>query len=85
MYLLKYGILFLHDEAFTCWNKTLELSTEYVDAMWSKAMCYEELGNYNAAYQVWEEIIAWLKRRGYEVEVEEPRKRAQECKSKITD
>jgi len=75
----------MYDEAFTYWNKTLELSTEYTDAMWAKAICYEELGNYKAAYQAWEEIIDWLEIRGYEIEVEEPRKRAQECKSKITD
>ena len=78
-----YSRLKMYDEAFTCWNKTLELSGEYVDAMWSKATCYEELGNYKAAYQVWLEIIEWLEARGYEIEVEEPRKRANECKCKL--
>lgn len=73
----------MYDNAFTCWDKTLKLDSEIAAALWSKATCYEELGNYKAAYQVWEEIIGWLEIRGYEVEVEEPRKRAQDCKNKI--
>ena len=73
----------MYDQAFTCWDKTLKLDSEIASALWSKATCYEELGKYNAAYQVWEEIIEWLEIRGYEVEVEEPRKRALDCKNKI--
>lgn len=80
-----YKRLKMYDQAFTCWDKTLELDSEIASALWSKATCYEEIGNYKAAYQVWEEIIDWLEIRGYEAEVEEPRNRAQECKSKITD
>lgn len=80
-----YKRLKMYDQAFTCWDKTLKLDPEIASALWSKATCYEEIGNYKAAYQVWEEIIDWLEIRGYEAEVEEPRNRAQECKSKITD
>lgn len=78
-----YRRLKMYDQAFACWDKTLKLDSEIAAALWSKATCYEELGNYNAAYQVWEEIIDWLEIRGYEVEVEEPRKRALDCKNKI--
>lgn len=78
-----YRRLKMYNEAFACWDKTLKLDSEIAAAMWSKATCYEELGNYEAAYQVWEEIIDWLEVRGYEVEVEEPRKRALDCKNKI--
>ena len=78
-----YRRLKMYDQAFECWNKTLELNSEIVSAMWSKATCYEEIGNHQAAYQVWLEIIEWFETRGYEIEVEEPRKRARDCKNKI--
>ena len=73
----------MHEQAFTCWNKTIELDPEMVDALWSKAFCYEELGDYKSAYSVWEEIITWQESRGYEIEVEEVKKLAQKCKEKI--
>ena len=78
-----YKRLKMYDQAFSCWDKSLKLDSEIAAALWSKATCYEELGNYNAAYQMWEEIIGWLEIRGYDVEVEEPRKRALDCKNKI--
>ncbi len=78
-----YKRLKMYDQAFDCWNKTLELDSEIVSAMWSKATCYEEIGQYQAAYEVWLEIIDWLESRGFEIEVEEPRKRAKECKEKM--
>ena len=78
-----YRQLQMYDQAFACWDKTLKLDSEIADTMWSKATCYEEIGDYQAAYQVWLEIIEWLETRGYEVEVDEPRKRAKDCKCKI--
>ncbi|MBQ7358592.1 MAG: helix-turn-helix domain-containing protein [Lachnospiraceae bacterium] len=78
-----YRNLKMYDEAFACWDKTIALDSEMVDALWSKAFCLEELGDYKSAYSVWEEIIAWQECRGYEIEVEEVKKLAQKCKEKI--
>ena len=52
--------------------------------MWAKAMCYEELGEFRKAYDVWCEIIHWLEDRGYEEELRDPRMRARECKGRIS-
>ncbi len=78
-----YKRLKMYDRAFTCWDKALELDSETSAVMWSKAACYEELGNYQEAYGVWRELIAWLEERGYEIEVAEPRRLAQNCKDKL--
>ena len=72
-----------YDQAFECWNKAIALDPEMVDSLWSKAFCYEELGDYRSAYLAWEEVIHWLETRGYDVEVETPRKFASKCKEKI--
>jgi len=74
-----------YDEAFACWDKVLELDPEVSDAMWSKGFCYEELGEYQKAYDMWNTIIAWLEERGFESEVELPRRLAQKCKEKIQE
>lgn len=78
-----YKRLHMWEQAFECWSNALELDTEITSPMWAKAMCYEELGDFQNAYQTWLEIIAWLEARGYEDELKEPRNRAKECKSKI--
>lgn len=74
-----------YEEAFACWNRVLELNPDVTDAMWSKGICYEELGEYQKAYEVWNALVAWLEAKGYEAEVEEPRRLAQRCKEKIQE
>lgn len=78
-----YKTLGRYEEAFACWDKVLELDPEVTDAMWSKGFCYEELGEYQKAYEVWTSLIAWLEAKGYEAEVEEPRRLAKRCEEKI--
>ena len=78
-----YRELKMFEEAFECWNKSLSLDPEMVDSLWSKAFCYEELGDYRSAYIVWEEIVEWLESRGYEIEAQAPRELAEKCKSKM--
>ncbi len=78
-----YKRLHMWEQAFECWNKALELDAEITSPMWAKAMCYEELGDFQNAYQTWLDIIAWLEARGYEEELQEPRNHAKECKNKI--
>ncbi len=80
-----YHRLGMYENAFVCWNKTLSLDTDNIGAMWSKAECYEELGDYPSAYQVWLEIMDWMKEKGYDIEVEEPQKRAKNCYDKINN
>lgn len=79
-----YKRLHMWEQAFECWNKALALDPETTSPMWAKAMCYEELGEFRKAYDVWCEIIHWLEDRGYEEELRDPRMRARECKGRIS-
>ncbi len=73
-----------YDEAFKYWDKAESLGTDFLDGKYSKARCLEDLGEYEKARKVWQEISESLMNRGYDIEAKEPRQRAQECLEKIT-
>lgn len=73
------------NEAIKCCDKSYELNSEYLDAMYSKAFCYEEMGEYSQAYAIWLQIVEALKKEGYDVEVHREEKRAQACLQKIKE
>ena len=72
-------------EAIEYCDKSYALNSEYLDAMYSKAFCYEEMGNYQKAYATWQKIIETLKKEGYDVEVQREEKRAHACLAKIQE
>ena len=72
-----------YDEAFYCWNKAIGLDLSFTAALHSKASCYEELGDYENAYKTWCETLEGYEKRGYEIEAEFPRRRAEECRKKL--
>lgn len=72
-----------YDEAISCSDKSYELCQEYLDAVYSKAFCYEEMGDYKSAYNTWVQIIDTLKKEGYDVEAQREEKRAQACLDKM--
>lgn len=69
-----------YDEAFECWNKAINLDIGFTAALFSKASCYEELGDYKKAYETWCETVEWYEERGYEIEAQTPRRNAERCK-----
>ena len=74
-----------YEEAFVCWDKAFALDSEMTAVLWSKGFCYEELGEYQKACEVWNLLVAWLEERGYEAEVEEPRRMAERCREHIRE
>lgn len=72
-----------YDEAFAYWDKTLELDPSFTDAMYAKAECYEQLGDYQKAYGVWTVLADDLERRGFDSEQILPRQMAKKCKERI--
>lgn len=62
-----------YEEAFQCWDKAIKISDSYADARYSKAFCYQELKNYEKETDAWNEIIVWLKARGYIAELNMPK------------
>lgn len=61
-----------YEEAFSCWDKALRLDDSFFDAKYSKGFCYEELGEYEKAHELWREIAEELKAKGYDAEAEYP-------------
>ena len=64
-------------------KRALELEPEWLDAAYSMAFCYEELGDYEKACDVWEKIADDLASRGFEAEVNWPRSMAENCRKRL--
>lgn len=67
-------------EAFPYWEKAAALDTRYLDSKYSMAFCYEELGEYEKACSVWEDIAAVLTERGLDVDAKWPAEMAERCR-----
>ena len=46
--------------------------------------CYEEMGDYAGAFEIYQQIADDLERRGFEAEVNWPRSLAHKCRDKIS-
>lgn len=73
-----------YEEAFPHWKRALEMEPEWCDAAYSMASCYEEMGDYAKASEVYNQIADNLESRGFEEEVNWPRSLAHKCREKIT-
>ena len=72
-----------YDEAFIHWKRALDMEPDWLSSAYSMASCYEELGDYENASAVYNQIADNLERRGFDVEVSWPRAMAQKCREKI--
>ena len=73
-----------YDEAFPHWRRASELEPQWCDAAYSMASCYEELGDYEKACEVYTQIADNLESRGFDAEVNWPRAQANKCREKIS-
>jgi len=67
-----------YDEALLYWDISIEQGDGYMDAMYSKANYYEEIGEYQKCYDVCLRIVEELKRSGLDIEAAAEEKRAEE-------
>lgn len=72
-----------YEEAFPHWKQALEIEPQWYDAAFSMGFCYEELGEFEKAYEVWTRIADGLEQQGFEAEVDWPRSLAEKCWEKI--
>ena len=72
-----------YDEAFVHWRRALEMEPEWCDAAYSMASCYEEMGDYVRACEMYDQIADGLEQRGFDAEVNWPRSLAHKCREKI--
>ena len=70
-----------YEEAFKYWRKSLELDGELHDARYSMGFCYEELGEYDKALDIWLWIAQDLEKDGYEIEKDFPLGLAEKCRA----
>ena len=73
-----------YDEAFAHWRKALELDDSHLDAVYSMGFCYEELGQYQNAYNIWTGLVRELDRRGWVIERAYPARMAEKCARKAS-
>lgn len=71
-----------YDEAFPHWKRALEMEPEWCDAAYSMASCYEELGDYAKAGEIYNQIADNLESRGFDSEVNLLRSLAHKCGEK---
>ena len=72
-----------YDEALECYNKAGEIGTFFCDEMDCKAGLYEEMGEYEKAYNECMKMADIYRSRGYDVEADMTEKRAKELKAKM--
>lgn len=73
-----------YDEAFTHWNRALEMNPECLAPAYSMASCYEELDDFENACATYNRIADNLENRGFDVEARYPRTMAYKCREKIS-
>ncbi len=71
------------DQAFFHWRRAGELEPEWDDSRYSMASYYEEVGDYENACKLYEEIADGMEARGFGPEVAYPRKLAETCREKM--
>ncbi len=72
------------EEAFFHWNRVLELDDSFLDARFSMGFCYEELGQYDQALQVWTQLHQKLRSRGFVQECQLPEQHIKLCREHLT-
>ncbi len=78
-----YRSLKQYEEAFFHWRRAKELEPSWLDSTYSMGFCYEELGDYEKAYEMYCDIVDNLTSRGFEAEVAYPRDLAEKCLEKM--
>lgn len=72
-----------YDRAFAYWQKVTELDSEPLDPYFSMGFCYEELGKYEKAYQIWSALRQELVGRGFTYEQQLPADRMKFCEERM--
>ena len=72
-----------YNEAFPHWEAAVRLDDKFLDAMYSMAFCHGDLGQFDKAATVWEDIARRLDAQGLEIEAQWPRTMAEKFKAQV--
>ena len=71
------------EEAIGWLDRGMEVDPDLMDARYARAECYEDMGDWQKAMEAWNACAAANEARGFTIEAEEPRKRAEQCRAKL--
>ena len=71
-----------YEEAFPHWETAVRLDNKFLDAMYSMAFCRGDMGQFDKAADIWDEIARRLDTRGLEIEAQWPREMATKCRAR---
>ena len=74
-----------YEEAFPHWEAAVRLDDKFLDAMYSMAFCRGDMGQFDKAADIWEDIARRLTLRGLEIEARWPREMADKCRAQAAD
>ena len=72
-----------YEEAFPHWEAAVRLDDKYLDAMYSMAFCRGDLGQFDKAADIWDDIALRLETRGLQIEAQWPREMAAKCRAQV--
>lgn len=69
------------DDAFPHWEAAVRIDEKFLDAMFSMAFCRGDMGQFEKAAGIWDEIALRLDERGLEIEAQWPKEMAEKCRN----
>lgn len=76
-------VLKRYDEAITHWEAAVALDDKFLDAMYSMAFCRGDMGQFDKAADIWEDISSRLEATGLTIEAQWPREMAAKCRAQV--
>ena len=80
-----YKSLGKYDDAIKYWDAAYIADNESPECLYSKVFCYQELGENEKAIEVWKEIIEWLEKREFDLDVAFPQRELQKLIDKCVN
>lgn len=72
-----------YEEAFPHWEAAVRLDDKFLDAMYSMAFCRGDMGQFDKAADIWEDIARRLEATGLTIEAQWPREMAAKCRAQV--
>lgn len=72
-----------YEEAFPHWEAAIRLDSKFLDAMYSMAFCRGDMGQFDKAADIWEDIAPRLEATGLTIEAQWPREMSAKCRAKV--
>lgn len=72
-----------YGDAFRYWEQAFRLDESFTDALYSMGFCYEEMGDYAKALEIWDDLASRMEAKGFDIEVNYPHTLAKKCAERL--